>query len=138
MQHLNHNNTASSVDEDSCRSGELVPCSPHLLHNSVPSGHNSTDTQDRHSNRSCDPGSCDPYDSTLSYEDTGGVHSGRHRKRRRRTHGKEQTTKDQATNTDLSSNGMFLSRYIFLVLCKPNGLCQQKRLEYNLSFLVNT
>lgn len=79
--------------------------------NNVPIG-NHCDSQERHSNRSYDHNdgshgvSCDPCDSSLSYDDTGGVgvHSGRHRKRRRRLPDKEQTTKDQATNTDLSSN----------------------------------
>ena len=83
--------------------------------NNVPIA-NHCDSQERHSNRSYDHNdgshgvSCDPCDSSLSYDDTGGVgvHSGRHRKRRRRLPDKEQTTKDQATNTDLSSNGMYI------------------------------
>ena len=75
---------------------------------------NYCDSQERHSRRSYDHEgshgvSCDPCDSSLSYDDTGGVGvaGGRHRKRRRRLpdKDKEQTTKDQATNTDLSSNG---------------------------------
>ena len=73
---------------------------------------NYSDSQERRSRRSCDHEgshgvSCDPCDSSLSYDDTGGVGVavGRHRKRRRRLPEKEQTTKDQATNTDLSSNG---------------------------------
>lgn len=53
--------------------------------------------------RSCDRVSCDTGDS--SYDDTGGVYSSRHRKRRRRANSREQSMKDQATNTDLSSNG---------------------------------
>jgi len=79
------------------------PPSPTMCNN-VPIGHNS-DAHERRSisSRSCDHVSCDPGDS--SYDDTGGVHSNRHRKRRRRNQCKEQTTKDQATNTDLSSNG---------------------------------
>ena len=75
---------------------------------------NYSDSQERRSRRSCDHEgshgvSCDPCDSSLSYDDTGGVGvtGGRHRKRRRRLPDKEQTTKDQATNTDLSSNGKF-------------------------------
>ncbi|XP_053408068.1 cell adhesion molecule-related/down-regulated by oncogenes-like [Mercenaria mercenaria] len=106
LQHLNHHNTPSSGEGETLGSGESMANPPSPMCKNVPIGHNS-DALDRRSlsNRSCDHGSCDPCDSSLSYDDTGGVYSsGRHRKRRRRGQCKEQTTKDQATNTDLSSN----------------------------------
>lgn len=104
--HLSPNsNCVDSLGEE----GSLVSHPSQI--NNVPIA-NHCDSQERHSNRSYDHNdgshgvSCDPCDSSLSYDDTGGVgvHSGRHRKRRRRLPDKEQTTKDQATNTDLSSN----------------------------------
>jgi hypothetical protein len=117
LQHLNHHNTPSVGDGETLGSGESMANPPSPICKNVPIGHNS-DALDRRSlsNRSCDHGSCDPCDSSLSYDDTGGVYnSGRHRKRRRRAQCKEQTTKDQATNTDLSSNGKSLALFMGII-----------------------
>lgn len=108
LQHLGNHSNPDSGDAETMGGGEALAPPPSPGCSVVPIGHNSVDALERRSisNRSCDRmSSCDPCDSSLSYDDTGGVNiSGRHRKHRRRTHDKEQTTKDQATNTDLSSN----------------------------------
>ncbi|KAL4229419.1 hypothetical protein ACF0H5_012457 [Mactra antiquata] len=106
LQHINHPSYTSSGEGETLGSGEGMANPLPSMCKNVPIGHNSEANERRSlSNRSCDHGSCDPCDSSLSYDDTGGVHnSSRHRKRRRRANCKEQTTKDQATNTDLSSN----------------------------------
>lgn len=116
LQHLNHHNNQSMGEAETLvGAGESMANPPSPVCNNVPIGHNS-DAHERRSlsSRSCDHVSCDPGDS--SYDDTGGVHSNRHRKRRRRAHGKEQTMKDQATNTDLSSNGTHTIFYSYVKL----------------------
>lgn len=97
---------------DSMGSGEApaIPPSPNSY--SVPIGYDQFTTSDsqEQSNQSCDQlaESCDANrDNSLASEN--GVHSGKHKRRRKRQAGSRESstrdTRDQATNTDLSSNG---------------------------------
>ncbi|XP_071175632.1 interference hedgehog-like isoform X2 [Mytilus edulis] len=103
---------------DSMGSGEApaIPPSPNSY--SVPIGYDqftTSDSQEQYSNKSCDqlaeshdPNNLDfvkqcSNDSSVASENS--VHSGKHKRRRKRkAASSENSTRDQATNTDLSSN----------------------------------
>ena len=119
MDHLQHRNTSPCLQSpDSLGSGE-APASPPSPHRTpAQMGFNSdltTDSQtEQYSSLSCDRrvGSHDlshdelrHYDSALAGDGVSGC-AGKHKRRRRRGgSGGDSTTRDQATNTDLSSNG---------------------------------
>ncbi|KAJ8316016.1 hypothetical protein KUTeg_006030 [Tegillarca granosa] len=117
------NHSVHSVHSpDSLGSGEAPACPP------SPATHGSSylqngfglnsDSQEGYSNRSCDQlseshhgylsnsvdfGTKHSNDGSLP-SDSGGNHIGKHKRRRKRVPQREHTTRDQATNTDLSSN----------------------------------
>lgn len=109
---------------DSLGGGEAPACPPSPHSSNVPSCfdqfHSDSPGRYSNSNRSCDQlaGSCDQlqsegivrnsYDSSTVNSAEGESVAKQKRRRRRAQQAREQHTRDQATNTDLSSNGTSL------------------------------